>query len=107
MISVGFKRVSKKRPCRICGNPKQSYRLLLKLEMLFFQELIRSGCFDEFTVRAGYFQCGDAPSKTVIERAWANATTRSSFRSLFKSPIKMLLGPPDRLNPEGVRIAHA
>jgi len=92
MISVGFQRVSKKRPCRICGKPtycgfsrdegtsicmrisagsrglsrnggnihvhpeipfitfdrqlsgrlaNQFRRLLLKLEMLFFQELIR------------------------------------------------------------------
>src|SRR5829696_5071188 len=34
------------------------------------------------------------PSRTVIERAGAQATTRSSFRSLFMSPIKMLPGPP-------------
>src|SRR6188474_1804544 len=34
------------------------------------------------------------PSRTVIERACAQATTRSGFRSLFMSPIKMLLGPP-------------
>ena len=29
-----------------------------------------------------------------MERARAEATTRSSFRSLFRSPIKTLPGPP-------------